>query len=108
MEALRRGVFGDFLFYAYLVAILFGAVVLLQFAATDARQNAKITKDAERSCRAIKGAGAYWVEVREAERLKLSDEGASLIERAATARLVAALDHVILRLHQLECDGDGG
>ena len=107
LESLRSGRAGTILFYGYLIAILVGAIVLFHVSEIDQAQNNRIEKGATRSCLAIKGAGSFWREVRDVERLKLTDSGTSKVERAATAELLAALDRVIAKSSALQGDGDG-
>lgn len=92
------------MFYAYLIAIVVGAIVLLRVSQIDAQQNDKIEANASRSCKAIKGAGAYWKEVRNVEKLKLRDSSISAVNRAATTALLAALERVIARSRHLQCE----
>lgn len=107
LESFRTGRAGTILFYGYLVAILVGAITLFHFSQNDDAQNKRIAAGAERSCRAIKGAGDYWRRVRDVEALVLVDSSTSRVEHAATVKLIEALDGVIAKSRALQCDGDG-
>jgi hypothetical protein len=114
LSSFREGQGGLILFYAYLIAILIVAVMVVRAldglhkqANTIKATVHRLDEQGDRSCRAIAGALVYWRGERQINLLVLRDPSSTVGQRDRARSRVDNLNKLLASGDKIDCGADG-